>query len=469
MDRSIPRTRVEDSSTDSIPHPPPLTAPPSRCQQRPGQLKAAKTHLEEPIPRYAAPGTLARTTEYAESSNRHVIAQAYRPRSTSQTQHSPGRTKSDSRKPCTPASSLTTSDTVSPPSVITISPISPAGRARRHRAYSTTSQTSRQRPAALKLDKLLSKNDISPPIPSPIYANFDSNVSYEPQRRPPTTPPLQVASSASPGAAIERSFMEWEDETSALSKMKQTLKLGQNKRAALPPSRPPRQTAESLDRQDNAIPRPLPTRSKPQSPPNGPNSIRQPLKSSNFSRPRKTPTCSYMPQTSASAGNVFYQGPDLTGRSVLQQPGYELEHSYNKIAKQRRPTTDQLPRARLPQRVHRPQASRTSPAAAETPRRPLSKTQVSHTRRVDIDYDHEDSKPGRSPFLANEAVAVEPPPPTPTTTTTTADASTERPRRLKALMKGLVHRASGRDLKKEREKDTSKNKDNVNHTRGISW
>lgn len=455
----------------SPPYPTQSSPLPRPSQYRSGQPRVARTASKEEVPGYTAPVATTYPIEYAESSNRHVIAQLPMPKPTSQNQHTRTRTKSSSRRPCTPALSMTTPETVSPPSIATMSPRSPEAQAQRHRAYSTTSSTSRQRPA-LKLVRPPNKKDISPPVPSPVYATFDDGASYRPQRTAPITPPLQTLPNTAPSANPETSFMEWDEETSALSKMKQTLKLGQHKRG---PPRPQQPKPKSPDRHDNATPRSPPARPRRQSPPTESSSIRQPPTTSNFSMPTNAPIYSYFPSTSTStsAGEPFYQGPDLTGRSTASatyiQP--RLNHRRDQST-----TTNQQPRAKLPHQVHRPHRSQqfhASITASHPPRheqQPQSQSQLQprkievqphYSRRIGVDYDNNgntDDNPG--PFLANEAVAVQPPTPTSTHTTATGTStSTEKPRRLKALMQGLVKRASGKDLKK-----------NENGTaRGTSW
>jgi len=406
--------------------------------------------------------------EYVESSNRHVIAQPPKAKPSLQNQHSRAKTKSNSGRPCTPAPSLTTSATVSPPSILTVSPISPIRQTQRHRVYS---QKSRQRPAALKLCRIPSKQDISPPVPSPIYCTFDDNASYHPRRPAPTTPPLQALSSTSPAAdaEAETSYMEWDNESSTISKMRQTLRLAQSKHPGVAPSRaspsPPPPKPKIPYRHDNATPRPLPARNKRPKPPAESVNPCQPLTTSNLSRPKIKPTYTYLPTVSAASPStkaVFYQGPDLTGKSASQRPKHHCgswdtppARQHGQTTSHRSKTTDQQPRAGLPQQIHhgRQQSKSattdpfSSPAHSYPRLRQPCKIQLQprYMRRVDVGYGEDSSGPG--PFLANEAVPVEPPSPTPTSTKTTA----EKQRRIKALMTRLVKRASGRDLKKMRE------------------
>ncbi|KAK5096694.1 hypothetical protein LTR24_002456 [Lithohypha guttulata] len=259
--------------------------------------------------------------------------------------------------------------------------------------------------------------DISPPVPSPVSSAFGENASYQPRRPAPTTPPLRTTAHATSPIDAEVSFMEWDDEESALSKMKQRLKQGQHKIAGRAASRPEPKT-KSPDKQENATPRAL----------------------------------------SAPGEHIFYQGPDLTGKATRPHANNPHGQPNNPSAKQHdlsldHTNTPRQPRASLPQQVHRyrhrpqhqhqHQHTRSHPAVPNTisPQQSPRKVHPHHARHVGSDHDAQDTGAHPGPFLANEAVPVG----LPTPTSTRADTTTSmgRPARLKALMKGLVKRASG--------------------------
>ena len=424
------------------------------------QPRDYRSVLREALPGSATPGTMVQTVEHTECSNRHVMAQSHNPKPAARDRHKRARTTSDNRRPCTPAPSFTACEAASPRSVTTVSPLSPVSQAPRHRAYSTTSQAPIQRPAGSKFGKPPHKTDISPPVPSPVSGAFGENASYQPRRPAPTTPPLRTTAHATSPIDAEVSFMEWDDEESALSKMKQRLKQGQNKIAGRAASRPEPKT-KSPDKQENATPRALSIRSKPHSPPPQPLDTRQPLTSSNFSRPKKGPTHTYTSSNasrSAPGEHIFYQGPDLTGKATRPHANNPHGQPNNPSAKQHDLSLDHIntprePRASLPQQVHRyrhhpqhqhqHQHTRSHPTVPNTisPQQSPRKVHSHHARHVASDHDAQDTDAHSGPFLANEAVPIGPP--TPTSTRADTTTSMGRPGRLKALMKGLVKRALG--------------------------
>lgn len=466
---------VGPSSMDSLPHRSRPSALPPYNENGRSQLRYYHSDLGEAVPGSATPGTMVQTIGHTESSNRHVMAQSHNLKPSARDRRKRARTMSDNRRPCTPAPFLTACETVSPRSVTTVSPLSPVSQGSRHRAYSTTSQASRQRPAALKRDKPPNKIDISPPVPCPVSGAFGANASYQPRRPAPTTPPLRTTAHATSPIDAEVSFMEWDDETSALSKMKQRLKLGRNKIAGRAASRPESKT-KSPDKQENATPRALPIRSKPHSPPPQALDTRQPLTSSNFSRPKKVPTHTYTPSNSsrtAPEAHIFYQGPNLTGKATRPQANNSHRQPNKPSAKQHDLSSDHTntprqPRARLPQHVHRYRLQHQRQRQHQhtrfhstvpntiTPQRFPRKVHPHHARHVASGYEAQNANTHCGPFSANEAVPVESPTPTSAGTDTTTLAG--KPWRLKALVKGLVKRASGKEMK-----------ESDGHARGTSW
>lgn len=427
------------------------------------QPRDHRSDLREAVLGSATPETVVQTIGHTVSSNDHSMTQPPRPHPSSRGRHKYARTKSDSRRLCTPAPPLTSCGIGSPRSVTTVSSLSPISQASRHRACSATGPALNKRSAGFKDDKFPNGIDISLPVPTPASRALGENAFYQPRRLAPTTPPLRTSAQATPSIDAETSFMEWDDEISAVTKMKETLKLRQKKKTPRAISVSESQT-KSPDKQENATPRALPVRAKQHSTPPQSLDTRQPLTGSNFIRPKKTcihASISSSPSTSAPGEHASYQGPDPVGIAIRLRSNILHGQPNKSSAKWHEPLHDHAntprgPHAKLPQHVHRhrPQHQRqrrnqhnryysivpSTTNAQSSPR----KAHPRPAHPMASEYDVQNTHTNSSPFLANEASPVEPP--TPTSTRTDATTSTGKSIKLKALMQGLVKRASGRDL-----------------------
>jgi len=440
-----------------------LPALPLYAKNGRSQPRDHRSDWREAVLGSATAETVVQTVEHTEGPNGHIMTQPQRPHPSSRGRHKYARTKSDSRRLCTPAPLLTTCGIESPRSVTRVSSLSPISQASCHRACSATGQALNKRPAGLKDYKFPGRIDISLPVPTPASGALGENAFYQPRRPAPTTPPLRTSAQATPSIDAETSFMEWDDEISALTKMKETLKLRQNKKTGRAISGSEFQT-KSPDKQEDATPRALPVRAKQHSPPPQSLDTRQPLTASNSIRPKKTcihTSTSSSPSTSAPGEHASYQDPDPIGMVIRSRSNISHGQPNKPSAKWHEPLQDRTntprgPHAKLPQHVHRhrPQHQRQRrnqhnryysifPSTTNA----QSSTRKAHPRPehpMASDYDQQTIHTNSSPFLANEAVPVEPP--TPTSTRIDATTSMGKSIKLKALMQGLVKRASGRDL-----------------------
>jgi len=161
------------------------------------------------------------------------------------------------RRSGTPVPSLSNTEAKSPRSSKARSPITPTFTDTGTKSVQRT-RPSKDRVHSPRAHKGFGKQDISHPmtslIPSTMPLPLDINVdreAYEPHRFPPIpTPPMPNS--------LETSYIEWDDNTSRLDKMKKTIRLpGQKTQLALIPSAglKPRR----LERHVNATPRVLGT------------------------------------------------------------------------------------------------------------------------------------------------------------------------------------------------------------------